>query len=57
MAERAGQAGVDVELEVWDQLWHVWHLFAPTLPEANQALERIGTFVRSKLNLDTGPAL
>jgi acetyl esterase/lipase len=56
MAERARQAGVDVELEVWDELWHVWHLFAPTLPEANQALERIGTFVRSKLNLETGAA-
>ena len=49
MAERAKQAGVEVELEVWDELWHVWHLFAPILPEANQAFERIGAFVRGKL--------
>lgn len=49
MAERAKQAGVAVELEVWDELWHVFHLFAPILPEASQAIERIGAFVRSKL--------
>lgn len=50
MAERARQAGVEVEIEVWDELWHVWHLFAPMLPEANQAIERIGAFVRGKLD-------
>ncbi len=54
LAERARAAGVEVELEVWADVWHVWHLFAPMLPEANEALARVGAFVRSRLRL-AGP--
>jgi hypothetical protein len=25
---------------------HVWHLFAAMLPEGQQAIERIGTYIR-----------
>lgn len=39
--EQARAAGVDIRLEVYQDLWHVWHLFAPMLPDANQALEAI----------------
>jgi len=46
VAEKARAAGVDVTLEVWPEMPHVWHAFAPFLPEASQAIERIGTFVR-----------
>jgi epsilon-lactone hydrolase len=35
-----------VELEVWEDMPHVWHHFAPILPEAQQAIARIGEFVR-----------
>jgi len=28
---------------------HAWHLFAPVLPEARRAIERIGAFVRGRL--------
>ena len=28
---------------------HVWHLFAPVLPEARRAIERTGTFLDSRL--------
>jgi acetyl esterase/lipase len=45
-ADKARAAGVDVTLEVWPEMPHVWHAFAPFLPEASQAIERIGTFVR-----------
>jgi acetyl esterase/lipase len=45
LAERAREAGVDVTLDVWPGMWHVWQLFAPYLPEANKALESIGAFV------------
>jgi acetyl esterase/lipase len=45
-AEKARAAGVDVTLEVWPEMPHVWHAFAPFLPEATQAIERIGAFVR-----------
>jgi hypothetical protein len=27
---------------------HVWHAFGALLPEANQAVERVGAFVRER---------
>ena len=44
-AERARSAGVDVVEEVWDEMFHVWHQYAPMLPEGQQAVERIGEFI------------
>jgi acetyl esterase/lipase len=49
LAARARAAGVAVDLEVWDDMIHVWHAFAPLLPEADEAIARIGTWVRSAL--------
>ena len=46
VTERAKAVGVKVDLEVWDQMIHVWQLFAPILPEGQQAIERIGQFIR-----------
>lgn len=48
-AARAKAAGVDVTLEAWPGLWHVWQGEAPHVPEAVAALEGIGNFVRQKL--------
>jgi acetyl esterase/lipase len=45
----AREAGVDVTLEEWDHMIHVWHTFAGLLPEAQQAIDRIGAFVQSRL--------
>jgi acetyl esterase/lipase len=46
IAERARKAGVQVTLEPWEDMIHVWQAFAPLLPEGQQAIERIGEFVR-----------
>jgi len=46
VAERARAAGVDVTLEKSEGLVHVWHLFGPEMPEAREAVARIGAFVR-----------
>ena len=40
---------VEAELEIWPEVWHVWHLFAPMLPDANHALGKIGEFVGDRL--------
>src|SRR5271168_4800921 len=45
VATRAKAAGVDVEIEVWDDMPHVWHVFAKILPEGQQAIDKIGKFV------------
>jgi acetyl esterase/lipase len=46
LAERARSAGVDVILEPWDDMFHMWHFFAAMLPEGQQAIDRIGEFIR-----------
>ncbi|HAK63724.1 MAG TPA: alpha/beta hydrolase, partial [Alphaproteobacteria bacterium] len=48
LEKNARAAGVDVTLEVWDEMIHVWQLFHPILPEGVQALERIGEYLRGK---------
>ena len=45
-AERAKAAGVSVELEVWDEMIHIWPYFAAILPEARQAIDRMGAFIK-----------
>jgi acetyl esterase/lipase len=46
LAQRANAAGVDATLEVWDDMIHVWPMFASMLPEAQRAIDRIGAFIR-----------
>jgi len=45
VAARAKAAGVKVELEIWPEMIHVWHVFAKILPEGQQAIDKIGQFV------------
>ena len=46
MGARMREAGCEVTLEVWPRMPHVWHGFVPVLPEAHQAIARIGAFLR-----------
>ncbi len=48
IAERARKAGVDVKLDVWDDMIHVFQAFAPMLPEGQQAIEQIGEYLRAR---------
>jgi epsilon-lactone hydrolase len=45
LAERARKAGVQVELEVWQHMPHVWQMAGRLLPEARQAMQHIQHFV------------
>jgi len=53
LAQRAEDGGVDVELDVWEDMFHVWQFFTPLVPESNAALERLGRFAREKANGNT----
>ena len=44
-ASAAQAAGVNVTVEVWDEMPHVWHGFAGALPEADQAIARVGAWL------------
>ncbi len=46
LAERVAAAGGEVRLEVWENMIHVFQAQAAFLPEARQAIEHIGDFVR-----------
>jgi monoterpene epsilon-lactone hydrolase len=50
LGETARQVGVDATLEVWDGMWHVWHLFARFVPEAQRAIDKIGAFISEHID-------
>lgn len=52
LADAARAAGVDVTLEVWPEMVHVFQASAGFMPEADAAIERIAEFCRPKLGLD-----
>jgi monoterpene epsilon-lactone hydrolase len=41
--ERLQVTGSKAELEIWPRMPHVWHLFAPAIPEAQRAIDAIGS--------------
>src|SRR5579862_7946428 len=47
LAERARKAGVKVTLEPFENMIHVFQVFAPMLDEGQQAIDKIGEFVRA----------
>jgi acetyl esterase/lipase len=49
VAERAGRAGVPVDLQVWDGLPHVWPIFYDVMPEARRAIRLMVEFMRRHL--------
>ena len=50
LAQRAEAAGVKVNIDVWEEMIHVWQLFAPMLPEGREAIDEIGSFLRRYLS-------
>ena len=48
VALKAKEEGCDVDLQVWEDMVHVWQGYAPFLPEAVEALEAIGNFINEK---------
>jgi monoterpene epsilon-lactone hydrolase len=47
LAERCREAGVDVTLEVFEGLWHEFHIHAGALRESDEAVAEIGQFLRT----------
>ena len=49
LACHAIKAGLKVTFEPWDEMIHVWQLFAPLIDEGQQSIERIGEFIRDSM--------
>ena len=48
LAARAGAADVEVQLEIWPHMPHVWHGFAFQLSEGRDAIGAAGAFVAAR---------
>ena len=48
-AEKAREAGVDVQIKIWQGMWHVFPFFAPFVPESTEAIIDIGDLIRRKI--------
>lgn len=46
-AAKAQAEGSPVELHIWQGMVHVWQIFGPTLPEAEEAFDDIAEFLRA----------
>ena len=51
VAEKAKAAGVEVKLDVFPEMQHVFQTSAGNVPEATDAVQRIGEWLRVKLDL------
>ncbi len=49
LADRAKAAGVEVQLEIWEDMIHVFAAFAEWAPEGQQGIEQIGEFIQKHI--------
>ena len=49
VATKAKNEGVDTTIEIWDEMLHVFQAFANWAPEGQEAIDKIGEFIQSKL--------
>ncbi|MEK3714995.1 alpha/beta hydrolase [Paenibacillus sp. FSL R7-0333] len=52
LAEQAKAAGITIELQIWKNMWCAFQLMAAMLPEAQQAIGNIGSFIKRVLQLE-----
>ena len=45
--EKARWAGVPVQAEIWEGMFHGWQLFAGQIPEGQEAIDHAGSFIRN----------
>jgi acetyl esterase/lipase len=51
LAEKAKDAGVDVQIKIWPGMWHIFPFFAPFVPEASQAVTEIGDAIKHRIGM------
>ena len=51
-ADKLETAGIDVQLEVFPEMWHVFQLFVGTMPESKAAVRKIGAYIKAAVTDD-----
>ncbi len=54
LAKKLKKAGCKVELEIWGNMFHVWHYLAGIIPESQEAIRQIGDFVKKTYKAGKG---
>jgi acetyl esterase/lipase len=49
LARKAGVADVIVDLQIWPEMIHIWHIYFPMLAAARRAIAAGGSFVRNAI--------
>ena len=49
LKQKLEKASVSSELQVWDDMVHVWHLFAPILDKGKEAIESVAEYANSHI--------
>ena len=49
LAKAAGAADVRVDLQIWPEMVHVWHMFHPELKAGKRAIQAGGDYIRSMM--------
>lgn len=49
LADKLSAAGVEVTVDVWHEMWHVFQAFLLIVPEAREAVRRMGEAMRAAL--------
>jgi len=55
LADSARSAGVDVELSVWPEAFHVFQILVGVIPEADQAVAAAGRWIAARVSAEVAP--
>ena len=50
LAEKLEAEGVEVELEVWPHMWHVFQMFIRKMPESGAAVRKIAAYIQKRFS-------
>ena len=48
-ADLMRKAGLEVELEIWPEMWHVFQLLVGKMPESRKAIRKIGAYISERM--------
>jgi len=50
LANLARDSGVDIQIKVWQDMWHVWQCFGNWMPESRDAISELGYVIQKHLS-------
>ncbi len=50
LADKLEAEGIDVELEIWPHMWHVFQMFIGKMPESRAAVKKIGRYIDKRIS-------